>query len=157
MRTRHLLSFVLLAAASLLAGCAGPYTISADVASYGNWPAGRQAGSYAFERLPSQQHLAQRQDELEALARPALERAGFKPAADPQSADVLVLLGAQVSVADYPYWYDPMTRRLRTHRNELSGPLRSSRPRTRRHPSDSCSCRPRASTAIASIRRRGAR
>ncbi|RZL35201.1 MAG: hypothetical protein EOP35_15220, partial [Rubrivivax sp.] len=46
-----------LAAAALLAatGCAGPYTVSADVSSYGNWPADRKPGTYAFDRLPSQQ------------------------------------------------------------------------------------------------------
>ncbi|MDN3922467.1 DUF4136 domain-containing protein [Roseateles violae] len=90
-----------------LVACAGPYTISADVVSFGAWPEARGAGSYAFERLPSQQ-LSRRQAELEYHARPALERAGFRPAADPKTADVLISLGAQVNAQDYPYWGDPI-------------------------------------------------
>ena len=45
------LILTVLAAASLAAvtGCAGPYTVSADVSSYGNWPADRKPGTYAFD------------------------------------------------------------------------------------------------------------
>jgi len=106
MKRRHLVLLTLAAAASL-AACSGPYSVSADVSSYGTWPAGRAAGSYAFERLPSQQQ-SKRQAELEDSARAALEKAGFKPATDAKSADVLVSLGAQTSPQEPPIWDDPL-------------------------------------------------
>lgn len=106
------------AAAAALTACSGPYTVSADVASYGNWPAGRNAGSYAFERLPSQQQseeAAKRQTALEDAARSALEKAGFKPAADAKSAGVLVTLGARITAYDPVPWDDPLWWRWRGH------------------------------------------
>lgn len=107
-----------LAAASVVAvtGCAGPYTVSADVSSYGAWPAGRQAGSYAFDRLPSQQQseeAARRQASLEEAAASALQRAGFTPAADAKTADVLVTLGARITAYDPVPWDDPLWWRWR--------------------------------------------
>jgi hypothetical protein len=107
-----------LSAAALLAvtGCAGPYTVSADVSSYGNWPADRKPGTYAFDRLPSQQQneeAAKRQASLEDAVKGALERAGFKPAADVKSADVLVTLGARVTAYDPVPWDDPLWWRWR--------------------------------------------
>ncbi len=107
-----------LSAAALLAvtGCAGPYTVSADVSSYGNWPADRKPGTYAFDRLPSQQQneeAAKRQTALEDAVRPALEKAGFTPAADAKTADVLVTLGARVTAYDPVPWDDPLWWRWR--------------------------------------------
>lgn len=107
-----------LAAASVVAitGCAGPYTVSADVSSYGSWPADRKPGTYAFDRLPSQQQseeAAKRQTMLEDAARGALEKAGFKPAADTKSADILVTLGARVTAYDPVPWDDPLWWRWR--------------------------------------------
>jgi Domain of unknown function (DUF4136) len=105
MNRRHLLlSAVALAA---LSACSGPYTIRSEVSSFGNWPSGRAPGSYAFDRLPSQLENT-RQGELEEAARAALEKAGFKPAADPKSADVLVALGVRVSAQDRAPWDDPL-------------------------------------------------
>ena len=104
------------AAAVALAGCAGPQTIAADVSSYGTWPAGRAPGTYAFDRLPSQQQseeATRRQTALEDAARAALEKAGFKPAADTKSADVLVTLGARVTAYDPVPWDDPLWWRWR--------------------------------------------
>ncbi|RYH07972.1 MAG: DUF4136 domain-containing protein, partial [Alphaproteobacteria bacterium] len=49
MNRRLILSAVAAASVVALTGCAGPYTVSADVSSYGNWPAGRKPGSYAFD------------------------------------------------------------------------------------------------------------
>ncbi|MFG6432431.1 DUF4136 domain-containing protein [Roseateles sp. LYH14W] len=115
--TRRLVLTSLAAAAALtLAGCAGPYTVSADVSSYGAWPADRKAATYAFDRLPSQQQndeASKRQTALEDAARGALERAGFKPAADLKSADVLVTLGARVTAYDPVPWDDPLWWRWR--------------------------------------------
>jgi len=98
------------AAAAGLAACSGPYTLAVDVTSFGNWPSGRAPLSYAFERLPSQQEgeASQHQQELEENARAALERAGFQPAADPKTADILVSLGARLSATDYAPWDDPL-------------------------------------------------
>ena len=96
-----------LAAAAALTACSGPYFIAADVNSYGAWPADRAASSYAFDRLPSQEQ-SKRQAELEESARAALEKAGFKPAADARTADVLVTLGARISSAERAPWDDPL-------------------------------------------------
>lgn len=105
MNRRHLL--LSLVAAASLAACSGPYYVAADVSSFGQWPAARSGASYAFERLPSQQESA-RQGELENSARAALEKAGFKPAADLKSADIVVTLGSRVSPQDRAPWDDPL-------------------------------------------------
>ena len=111
MNRRLILTVLAAASAAAITGCAGPYTVSADVSSYGNWPADRKPGTYAFDRLPSQQQseeAAKRQSTLEDAARGALERAGFKPAAD-----VLVTLGARVTAYDPVPWDDPLWWRWR--------------------------------------------
>jgi hypothetical protein len=116
MKRRLILTALAAASVVALSGCAGPYTVSADVSNYGAWPADRKAGSYAFDRLPSQQQseeAARRQGALEDAARSALERAGFTPAADPKSADVLVTLGARVTAFDPVPWDDPLWWRWR--------------------------------------------
>lgn len=116
MNRRLILTTFAAASVAALAGCAGPYTVSADVSSYGAWPAGRSAGSYAFDRLPSQQQseeAAKRQASLEDAARGALEKAGFRPAADTKSADVLVTLGARITAYDPVPWDDPLWWRWR--------------------------------------------
>ncbi len=92
----------------LLSACAGLRTVSTEVSSFGEWPAERKAGTYAFERLPSQQARAAETEILENAARPALERAGFKPAPEGQQPDVLVQVGARDSrYIDSP-WDDPL-------------------------------------------------
>ncbi len=97
-----------LAGAALLAGCAGLRTVESDVSSFGEWPAGRAPGSYAFERLPSQAARADEAARLEDAARPALEKAGFKPAAEGQQPDVLVQVAARTSRTDLGPWDDPL-------------------------------------------------
>lgn len=91
-----------------LAGCASLNTVTSEVSTYGEWPAGRLAGSYVIERLPSQQAKAKDQEPLEAGARKALETAGFRPAADKASADVVVQIGARVTRFDRSPWDDPL-------------------------------------------------
>jgi hypothetical protein len=96
--------------ALVLAGCTGPQSVSSEIATFGDWPAGRAPGSYAFERLPSQQAQAAASDALEATARAALERAGFKPVEDGKEPEVLVQVGARdertvVTVWDDPLWW----------------------------------------------------
>ena len=84
-------------AAAMLAGCAALNTVTSEVATYGDGPAGRAPGRYVFERLPSQKVKAERSAELEAAAAPALAKAGFTPAADPAQADVVVQIGAHAA------------------------------------------------------------
>ncbi len=88
------------------AGCASMNTVSSDVSSFGQWPTERAVGSYAFERLPSQEARAEDQAALEAAARGAIERAGFK-ATDAARADVLIQVAARVSRSDRG-WDDRM-------------------------------------------------
>lgn len=95
------------AAALLLGGCAAITSVTSDVTSFGEWPAGRAPGTYAFERLPSQQARAAETDALEAAARPALEKAGFKPAPAGEAPDVTVQVGARSNRTDVGPWVDP--------------------------------------------------
>lgn len=92
MKRRSLLA--VLASALLFGGCAGISTVPIDVSSQGDWPAERKAGTYAIERLPSQQANAAEQDRIEAAALPAIEAAGFK-SAPLDDADVLIQVGAR--------------------------------------------------------------
>lgn len=99
---------VLAAGASLALGaCAtGPRQAVVEVEAHGSWPAGRKAGSYAFERLPSQLEDLPAQQALEDAARPALSLAGFGegPA---ESAEFLVQLGLRLHQVQRPGAYDP--------------------------------------------------
>jgi hypothetical protein len=98
----------LLAAGAALGGCAALNTVTSEVATYGDWPAGRAPGRYAFERLPSQQAHAARQSEIEAAAAHALESAGFAAAPDATQADVIVQIGARISRTEIAPWDDPL-------------------------------------------------
>ncbi len=98
----------MLALAASLAGCAGMGQLSADVSSYGDWPGARQRGSYAFERLPSQQSRADQQQLLEDAASAALAQAGFQPSPAGAEPDLVVQLGARISRADRSPWDDPL-------------------------------------------------
>jgi hypothetical protein len=101
------LSALLLVGAAALAGCASLSSVTSEVSSFGEWPAGRAPGTYAFERLPSQQQRGPEADALEAAARPALEKAGFKPAAEGTAPDVTVQVGARLTRTDNGPWNDP--------------------------------------------------
>jgi hypothetical protein len=109
MRRRSMLAATALAtgAPMLLAGCATLNSMSAEVATFGDWPSSRRGGTYGFERLPSQQAQAELQQALEDAARPALEKAGFREAGSAEP-DVIVQLGARISRADRSPWDDPM-------------------------------------------------
>jgi Domain of unknown function (DUF4136) len=96
------------ALAGLVAGCATLNSVTSEVSSFGEWPAGRAPGTYAFERLPSQQQRAPEADALEAAARPALEKAGFKPAAEGVAPDVTVQVGTRTTRTEYGPWNDPL-------------------------------------------------
>lgn len=96
------------AAAALLAGCSTVRSVSSDVSSFGEWPAGRAPGTFAFDRLPSQAAQAAETEALEAAARPALLKAGFVPVAAGASPDVLVQVGARTERASRGAWDDPI-------------------------------------------------
>lgn len=106
MHRRTALSAIAAAAAfPLLSACAGLDTVDVEVVSQGSWPAERKPGSYAIERLPSQQANAAEQERVEAAALGALQTAGFTPAPRDE-AEVLIQLGARVFVTPrggYPY------------------------------------------------------
>ena len=106
MRSRR--AWLLVAVALLLAGCAALDSLTVDVSSTGDWPAGRASGSYAFERLPSHQAQAELTAGLEAAARGALLRAGFRPAAESEAPDVLVQVGARDRLLGVQVWEDPL-------------------------------------------------
>ncbi len=98
----------LLAATVALSGCAALNSVSSDVSSFGEWPADRKAGSYAFERLPSQQARAAETEALENAAKRALAKAGFTPVAAGQEPQVLVQVGARIGRTDNYPWADPI-------------------------------------------------
>lgn len=97
-----------LLAAVVLTGCAAFNQVGVDVASFGSWPAGRAAGRFAFDRLPSQTEGGPAQEALEAAARDALEQAGLTAAPDAAHADVLVQVGSRagrvLDPAARPMW-----------------------------------------------------
>jgi hypothetical protein len=97
-----------LAAATLLGGCTSMRTVSSEVSTFGEWPAGRAPGRYAFERLPSQQAHAAASEALEASARAALSKAGFTPVADGAEPEVLVQLGVRDAGVVPALWDDPL-------------------------------------------------
>ena len=105
---RVLLATAAGAAALGLAGCAALKAVTSDVWSFGEWPVGRGPGTYAFERLPSQEARAQETEALEAAARPALEKAGFRLATAGQEPDVTVQVGARTTRYDYGPWAEPL-------------------------------------------------
>lgn len=90
-----------------LAGCASLNTVVSDVSSHSQWPTGRQPGTYAFERLPSQQAQPDEQQRLEDAARAALSAAGFTEAAAGSGPDVSVQLGSRVTRYEPVGYYDP--------------------------------------------------
>ncbi|HSW24938.1 MAG TPA: DUF4136 domain-containing protein [Burkholderiaceae bacterium] len=100
-------TWITLALALGMGGCASVSTLQAQIASYGQWPAGRAPGSYAFDRLPSQQAQPDVQQMLEDAAHRALTAAGFTAATAGSKPDVLVQLGARVTRYDSGPWGDP--------------------------------------------------
>lgn len=97
------------ASLAALTACAGPQSLTSQVASSGEWPAGRPPGRYVFERLPSQQAQPELQDQLESAAEPALAAAGFQRVSEEAQADVSVQVASRVQIdrsrvpAD-PFW-----------------------------------------------------
>lgn len=92
----------------VLGGCAALNNLHNEVSTFGPWPAERKPASFAFERLPSQQVRPEHQQQLEDAARGAIEAAGFSAAADLNSADYLMQVGARVSTNDPWIYNEPL-------------------------------------------------
>ncbi len=105
--THRLIALAALTGAALLTGCAALRTVDTSVASYGAWPAGAAPGTYAFERLPSQDVRPQRQQSIEIAASSALAAAGFTPAPAGAKPAVIVQIGARVERFEQSPWDDP--------------------------------------------------
>lgn len=90
-------------AAVLLAGCATTYRLDNTVQSFSGLPALPATPTYRFERLPSQTVLPGH-DQLEALADPALFKAGLRR--DDASPRYTVQVSARVTRVLSP-WPDP--------------------------------------------------
>ena len=88
-----------------MSGCASFNNLHNEVSTFGPWPAERKPATFAFERLPSQQAHPEHEQQLENAARGALEAAGFQAAADLNSAEYLMQVGARVTTND-PWIYN---------------------------------------------------
>lgn len=102
------LAWLAVAGVLLLSGCAAFDSLTVYVSSTGDWPAERKPGSFAFERLPSQQAQAEDTAALEAAALGALLKAGFAPVAPGQEPEVLVQVGARDRLIGVQIWDDPL-------------------------------------------------
>ena len=101
--------FFALSCAFLLSACSGMRVVDNDVASFAQWSGNAPpapGSSYRFERLPSQQvtlpqtgmsGLEMTQDELEAIARKALDKVGWLN--NPQAAAFNVQVSASTRYA----------------------------------------------------------
>ena len=88
-----------------LTACASLGRVDSVVSTFGDWPASRSPGTFAFEHLPSQQLHPERQQWLEAAAAAAATSVGFRPADDPDRAQYLLQVGARVVTSD-PWLYN---------------------------------------------------
>lgn len=96
-----------MAALLLLSGCASMRLIESDVNSHSQWPSGQAPGRFHFERLPSQQAQAARQDAVEAAALPALKKAGFTLAAPGTTPEYVIQVASRLTRYDRAPWDDP--------------------------------------------------
>jgi hypothetical protein len=88
-----------------MTGCATRWVVDSEVDSFSKLPPAIPAGAtYRFDRLPSQQAREAQQQQIEAMAAPALERAGLRP--DGAAARFGVQVSARVNVGLSP-WSDP--------------------------------------------------
>jgi len=101
---RHAMRRILLPVlcAFLLSGCATGYLLDNQVQAFSGLATLPAQPTYRFERLPSQQQPSQAQ--LEALADPALHRAGLRR--DDAAPAFTVLVSARIQRALSP-WADP--------------------------------------------------
>lgn len=74
---KPLARMALVTAVALLTGCATVSTVESNVQSFSTTPTPVQAGTFRFERLPSQDVDAAQAASLESMAQAALVKAGF--------------------------------------------------------------------------------
>jgi hypothetical protein len=92
-----------------LTGCASVRLIDNDVTAFSKLTAVPAGATYRFERLPSQQTDAQRQDKLEAIAQASLDKVGLQRVGDAPgspAARYSVQMGIVVLNNTYSYWDD---------------------------------------------------
>ena len=98
---RAFLALLLLAG---LSGCATSWVVDSDVKSFSSLGAVQFGATYRFDRLPSQQADAARQESLEAMAAAALEKVGLRR--DDAKPQYSAQIGARVTIGLSP-WADP--------------------------------------------------
>ncbi|WP_431108219.1 DUF4136 domain-containing protein [Variovorax paradoxus] len=97
-------TFFALFLAATLSGCATSWVVDSDVKSFSSIGAVPSGATYRFERLPSQQADAARQESLEAMAAAALEKVGLRR--DDARPTYSAQIGARVTLGLSP-WADP--------------------------------------------------
>jgi hypothetical protein len=97
-------AFFALFLAATLSGCATSWVVDSDVKSFSSLPAVPPGATYRFERLPSQQADAARQESLEAMAAAALEKVGLRR--DDARPTYSAQISARVTAGLSP-WADP--------------------------------------------------
>jgi hypothetical protein len=97
-------AFFALFLAAALSGCATSWVVDSDVKSFSSLGAVPSGATYRFERLPSQQADAARQESLEAMAAAALEKVGLRR--DDARPTYSAQIGARVTAGLSP-WADP--------------------------------------------------
>jgi Domain of unknown function (DUF4136) len=103
------MSLLSIAALVQLAGCASARLIDSEVNAFSTLATVPAGSSYRFERLPSQQTNAQRQDQLEAIAQASLAKVGLLRVGDAPgspAARFSVQMGINVQRADLAVWDD---------------------------------------------------
>ena len=79
-----------------LAGCAGFNTVESDVSTYSKWAPTRTVGTYAFERLPSQEARARDQERMTGMVNAVMRRVSEQGPAMVQEQDA-----ARLNCADW--------------------------------------------------------
>ncbi len=92
----------LVAAAAVLTGCATVSTVESEVQSFATTPSPVQAGTFRFERLPSQEQDAAQAASLEGMAQAALVKAGFSRVDTGARYSVQIGAGTAETVAAFP-------------------------------------------------------
>ena len=92
----------LFAAALVLTGCATVSTVESEVQSFATTPSPVQAGTFRFERLPSQEQDAARAASLEGMAQAALVKAGFSRVDAGARYSVQIGAGTAETVSTFP-------------------------------------------------------
>jgi hypothetical protein len=102
---KRTLGAILLAAGTLLTGCATSWVVDSDVRTFSSLRAVPTGGAaFRFERLPSQQSYGEQQAQVEAMVQQSLSKVGFRR--DDAAAKYAVQTGARVQRERSP-WDDP--------------------------------------------------